>query len=77
MLKPVNFCFIPGGDKLLSPSWALCLAVEGQPYGAASALASEREWILHVFGSDWFFGFSCYHLMPWENRAPRAELSRI
>lgn len=76
MLKPVNFCFIPGVDKLLSPR-GRCLAVEGQPYGAASALTSEGELILHVFGSDWFFGFSCCHLMPWENKAARAELSRI
>lgn len=47
---------------------------EGQPYGVASALISERELILCAFGSYWFFGFSCCHLMPWENRASPAEL---
>lgn len=49
--------------------------MKGQPYGVASALTSERELILCAFGSYWFFRFSCYHLMPWENRAPHAELS--
>lgn len=49
--------------------------MEGQPYGVASALTSERELILCVFGSYWFFGFSCCHLMAWENRAFHAELS--
>ena len=48
--------------------------MEGQPYGVASALTSERELILRAFGSYWFFGFTCYHLMPWENRASHAEL---